>query len=123
MFQSLLPTLAAIALVIPLAAQDAATPHGDPVIEAATLRSIGIHWLIDGDANANARIAVQYRAVGEPAWHQGPPLFRNERRAKPYKDQGGKECFSLLVIPPDGELFAGSVVQLQPDTAYELKLS
>jgi hypothetical protein len=115
--------LAVLALVLPLAAEDAATPHGEPVLEAATLRSVGFHWLIDGDADADARVDLQLRIAGERAWRQGPPLLRVERRAGPYKDQGGRPRTSLLAIPPGGELFAGSAVLLQPGTAYEFKLT
>ncbi len=120
---SILHACTTLAFVPALTAADAATPHGEPVLEVATLRSVGFHWLIDGDANANARIDLQLRVVGEHAWRPGAPLFRNERRPKPYKDQGGQPRTSLLVIPPGGELFAGSAVQLQPGTAYEFKLT
>ncbi len=52
------------------------------------------------------------------------PSFRVERRAKPYLDQGGAvRAPSLVAIPPGGELFAGSAVMLEPNTAYEIKLS
>lgn len=117
-----IPLLLIIGLACPLVSQDAAIPHGDAVLEEATLRSIGFHWLVDGDANANARVDLSIRMVGETDWHQGPGLLRNERRSLPYLDQGGAARSSLLVIPDGGELFAGSAVMLQPDTAYEFKL-
>jgi hypothetical protein len=106
------------------AAADTAKAHGDPVMEAPTLRSLGVYWLIDGDDNANAEVAMELRKAGTPAWRKGPALFRVERRPKGYLDQGGAQrAPSLVVIPPGGELFAGSAVLLEPDTAYEIKLT
>ncbi len=65
-----------------------------------------------GDANANASVAVEYRAAGEPGWRAGLPLFR------PHPDRQSPE---LRV--KDGWLFAGSVVDLSPDTEYEVRLA
>jgi len=115
----------ALALAGPAAsAGDAARPHGDPVLEAATLRSLGVYWLVDGDDNANAEVGMEIRKAGSGAWRKGPALFRVERRAKPYLDQGGAvRAPSLVAIPPGGELFAGSAVMLESDTAYEIKLT
>jgi hypothetical protein len=116
-------TLGALLLAGPLLAQDAAMAHGDPVLEGATLHCIGFHWLVDGDANANARVDLSLRMAGDGTWHQGPSLLRNERRTTRYLDQGGVPRTSLLEIPDGGELFAGSAVMLTPDTAYEFKLT
>src|SRR5579862_6573307 len=118
-------SLVALALACqPASASDAARPHGDPVMEAATLHSLGVYWLIDGDDNANAEVGMEIRKAGSGAWRKGPALFRVERRAKPYLDQGGAvRAPSLVAIPPGGELFAGSAVMLEPATAYEIKLS
>jgi hypothetical protein len=105
-------------------AADAAKPHGEPVMEAATLRCLGVYWLIDGDDNANAEVDMEVRKAGAGAWRKGPSLFRVERRPKGYLDQGGAQrAPSLVVIPPGGELFAGSAVLLEPDTAYEIRLT
>ena len=45
---------------------DAAQP-GELVREMPTLKCLGVRWLIGGDANANARIALSYRPLGAAA--------------------------------------------------------
>ena len=100
-----------------LAGNDAA-PVGEPVLERPTLRSLGAYWIIRGDENKNAAVRVDYRKKGESNWRQGPPMFRVEKGA-----HKGKEYGSLLKIPDDAWLFAGSIVLLQPDTSYEMKLT
>src|SRR5439155_1869427 len=46
------------------------------------------------------------------------PLFRVEKGAHKTKEYG-----SLLNVPDDCSLFAGSILLLEPDTSYELKLT
>lgn len=70
-----------------------------PVQAVATFESIGLYWKPDGSAEARD-CAVRYRPVGSEAWRQGLPLWYDAR------DQ---EC-------------RGSLVQLAPDTAYEIEL-
>ncbi|HEX4793221.1 MAG TPA: right-handed parallel beta-helix repeat-containing protein [Humisphaera sp.] len=104
-------------------AGDAAAPIGDPVLEPPTLRCLGAYWLIRGDDNQNAQIQFDYRKLGADSWKKGPPLFRVERRTTPYLDQGGKpRPPSVVQIPSDGSLFAGSLLLLEPDTEYEMRL-
>ena len=64
---------------------------------------------------------MEYRKVGATLWKHGPPLFRVEKG--PFKGEGGKPRPSALAIPEDAHLFAGSVLRLDPDTAYELRLT
>ena len=112
--------LLACAMFLPAAAfaENAAAPLGDPVLERPTLRSLGAYWIIRGDDNKNATVRVDYRKTGEAAWRQGPPLFRVAKGA-----HEGKEYESLLKVPDDAWLFAGSVLMLEPKTQYELKLT
>lgn len=107
-----------------LHAENAATPAGEPGLETPTLRSLGVFWPIKGDDNRNAVISAEYRKVGAADWRVGYPLFRIERRDKPYGDQGGKPRPPSKIAPlvPDGWLFAGSILLLDPDTEYEIKL-
>ncbi len=101
-----------------IGAENAATPAADPVLERATLRSLGAYWIIRGDENKNAAVRVDYRRQGDATWHEGPPLFRVARGANKTKEYG-----TLLKVPEDAWLFAGSVVMLEPNTGYELKLT
>src|SRR5688572_13490835 len=80
-------------------------------VEHPTLLNLGFEWAITGDANRNATVAVQFRAVGESAWKPALPLVRI----------GGENIFrrreNLDYTVPDG--FAGSILNLQPGTEYE----
>ncbi len=115
--------LFACAIGVPAArAANASAPIGDPVLDPPTLRCLGVYWLIRGDDNQNARVEFDYRKGSTDAWRQGPPLFRVERRTEPYLDEGGKPKKLQVEAPPDGWLFAGSLLMLEPGTAYELRL-
>ena len=52
------------------------TQAGRFVVEHPTLLNLGFEWAISGDANRNAIVAVEFRAVGEPAWRTALPLVR-----------------------------------------------
>jgi parallel beta helix pectate lyase-like protein len=104
-------------LLIPQAEVASSRPLGEPVVEPSTLHSIGVYWIIQGDGNRNARIDLEYRMEGSTEWRKGPPLFRVEKEA--HKNRAGA---SALDLPPDARLFAGSIVGLQPDTGYTLRL-
>lgn len=89
------------------------TEAGQFVVEHPTLLNLGFEWPIKGDANRNAAVSVEYRAVGETAWRKGMPLVR----------VGGEKVFrrreNLEYIVPDG--FAGSILNLNPGTEYECR--
>lgn len=82
-------------------------------VERPTLLCLGFEWEITGDDNRNASVEVSYRRVGEQAWQKGMPLLRlgGEKVIRP--DLG------LDYTVPD--MFAGSILDLQPDTAYEAR--
>src|SRR5688572_32090903 len=84
-------------------------------VEHPTLLNLGFEWAITGDANRNATVAVQFRAVGESAWKPALPLVRI----------GGENIFrrreNLDYTVPDG--FAGSILNLQPGTEYECQFT
>ncbi|HSF48747.1 MAG TPA: right-handed parallel beta-helix repeat-containing protein, partial [Burkholderiales bacterium] len=80
--------------------------------EPATLHALGFRWPIVGDHNRNARIDVAYRRAASEDWRAAYPLFRvNPDHVSSYNAVAG------------GVLFAGSVVDLDPDTAYEVRLT
>ena len=82
-------------------------------VERPTLLNAGFEWAITGDANRNATVSVQFRAVGETAWRNALPLVRI----------GGENVFrrreNLDYTVPDG--FAGSILGLTPGTEYECR--
>ncbi len=111
--------VAALLLMCSVAfAGDASSPVGEPLLERPTLRSLGAYWIISGDANKNAIVQLDYRKLGDANWHAGAPLFRVEHDKHKTKENG-----SLVNVPENAWLFAGSALLLEPDTKYELKLT
>jgi hypothetical protein len=86
---------------------------GELVIEPATLINLGFEWFIQGDANRNAAVDVAFRKKGETAWKTALPLLRLQ----------GERIYAesrIDLIAPN--MFAGSVLDLEPGTAYEVQL-
>lgn len=94
-----------------LAMGDGAAPAAEPALDPPTLRSLGAAWVVSGDDNRNAKVELHVRKAGSPAWTPAAPLFRVERGAQ------------KAHVPAGAWLFAGSAVLLDPDTAYELRLT
>jgi hypothetical protein len=88
------------------------------VTERPTLKSLGFEWKINGDDNRNAAVAVTYRKTAASVWRQALPLFRmgGEFIAGPKPQFGGLNYYNYTVPPG----FAGSVLNLDPDTEYEV---
>lgn len=89
---------------------DAAMP-GEPVLEPATLHSLGVRWPVTGDDNGDARVTVTYRKADGADWRRAYPLFWIHPDRQPA---------ALRVT--NGRLFAGSIVDLDPGTRYEIRL-
>ena len=99
--------------VVPASASylGAASQPGELQPEPSTPHSLSLRWPIKGDDNGNAVVKVFYRVTPHGAWQEGLPLFWvHPERAPDY----------LQV--PDGRLFAGSIVDLAPDTSYQVRL-
>ena len=107
--------LAWVAVVSPgqVSAQDdrQVTP-GELVVHNPTLINLGFEWHIEGDTNRNASVAVSYRRVGDASWTEAMPLLRlqGERIEQP-------NSWNLLVP----NMFAGSILDLEPGSAYEAR--
>src|SRR3989442_129945 len=86
---------------------------GEFIIDHPTLINLGFEWLIQGDDNRNAQVGVSYRKQGETQWKQGLPLLRLHGE-RIYQNQGVFD-----VVSPN--MFAGSILDLEPDTAYEAR--
>lgn len=84
---------------------------GQFVIEPPTLICLGFEWDITGDDNRNATVDVEYRATGQTPWKPGLPLLR----------QGGERITRAPFTVP--ARFAGSILDLEPDTEYEVRLT
>jgi hypothetical protein len=94
---------------------------GELWVEPPTLKSIGFEWRITGDANRNARVEVSYRRTGEQGWRRALPLLRlqGERVTGGVPRDGDGEHFNRYTAP---NMFAGSILNLEPDTEYECRL-
>src|ERR1019366_2360578 len=69
-----------LALGVPLRAENASVPLGEPVIEPSTLHCLGAYWIVRGDDNQNARVEMSFRKSGTE-WTKSLPLFRVEKGA------------------------------------------
>jgi hypothetical protein len=111
-------TLAAVTLLFCLQASAHATDavqSGQFRVERPTLLNLGFDWDIAGDDNRNAAVEVEYRQAGTEPWKTALPLLR----------MGGERVFRVrehldYVVP---NRFAGSVLNLHPDTEYEVRLT
>jgi hypothetical protein len=88
---------------------------GEFIVDHPTLINLGFEWVIEGDDNRNARVDVSYRKQGDAQWKQGLPLLRLQGE-RIYQAQGVFD-----VISPN--MFAGSILDLEPDTAYEARFA
>ncbi len=69
----------------------------------STIYSVGVEWDVTDDPNHNAAVGVEYRVRGSSVWNAGLPLTR--------VDFNG------------ANMVAGSILFLNPDTSYEVKLA
>ncbi len=91
--------------------------------ERPTLVSLGFEWRISGDDNRNAKVESAYRKKGETRWHDALPLLRLQREeigaASNANDPTRYPLFRY--IAPN--MFAGSILNLDPDTEYECRFT
>jgi hypothetical protein len=87
---------------------------GEFLVDPPTLINLGFEWFIEGDDNRNATVAVSYRKKGDTPWKPAQPLLRLQGE-RIY--QGAQ----LDVISPN--MFAGSILDLEPDTSYEARFT
>ncbi|NKB66214.1 MAG: hypothetical protein GKR89_04065 [Candidatus Latescibacteria bacterium] len=100
------------------AGQNAVVP-GAIRIDPPTLHSIGVRWYVEGDDNGDAVCTLAYRAEGAETWLQGQPLLRVNRETV---DRDFDSYGTNSGIYTVGNLLAGSVLFLQPDTDYQIRL-
>jgi hypothetical protein len=87
---------------------------GEFVVDHPTLINLGFEWVVQGDDNRNAHVDVSYRRQGDTSWKQGLPLLRLQ--GERIYQQG-----SWNVVSPN--MFAGSILDLEPDTTYEARFA
>lgn len=78
---------------------------------AVTPTCVGFKWFVSGDDNLNATVSVSCRRTGASGvWSPAQPLLRVEPGS--FNDDG---------VDP-GNLLAGSILRLMPDTEYDVHL-
>src|SRR5437868_8069475 len=103
-------------LLIPFISQSQnSIQPGNFIVEPATLINLGFEWQFTDDSNRNATVQTAYRIAGTKTWKEALPLLR----------LGGERVFrkveNLDYTVPD--LFAGSILNLTPDTEYECRFT
>jgi hypothetical protein len=82
-----------------------AVAPGKVVVEPPTYHCLGFRWYGRGDEDRDARVELAYRKQGAEEWKPAMDLVR-------LGDWGN-----------DTPLLAGSIIDLEPDTAYECRLT
>jgi len=100
---------------------------GKAKLEPPTLRSIGLEWQIEGDANRNARVEVLYREDGRRTWREGLPLIRLQEEVVPAEnatdtDNANRPPEESAFFYTTPNMFSGSIFNLKPGTKYEVRL-
>ena len=85
---------------------------GEFIIDPPTLINLGFEWMIRGDDDRDATVAVAYRKKGESRWRTALPLLRLQNEEIYQGDR-------LDVVAPN--MFAGSILDLEPGTEYEAR--
>jgi len=83
------------------------------IVDPPTIENLGFRWYIKGDSNRNASVNVAFRKKPEAEWKNGLPMLRVHH-----------EVVNQVYGPyRTGNLFAGSVLFLEPATTYEVRFT
>jgi len=104
--------LIVVLILLPAAAmaQNATTP-GAVTTPYPTVINLSVEWAISGDDNNNGAVGVRFRPTGTAQWRNAMPL----RRVPAGTNQDTGLSWS--------NKHSGSILDLQPDTEYEIELS
>jgi len=83
------------------------------VLDPPTIENLGFRWHISGDDDGDAKVTIQYRKVGGTSWENAMNLLR-------VHNEVANKVYGPVVL---GNLFAGSVLGLLPDTEYEVQFT
>src|SRR6185295_14744387 len=103
-----------MALMAPVAWAENRTTTGEVLIEPPTLMALGLEWPIEGDDNRNAHVAMSYRKKGAEKW---------SRALDPLRIQNEEVYARGALDWKAPNMFSGSVLDLDEDTDYEVKLT
>jgi hypothetical protein len=85
-------------------------------IQRPTLHSLGFELDITGDTNRNAVVTVTYRKLADVQWRQALPMMRLQNEVI-----AASRLQPFAYTAPNA--FAGSILNLEPDTEYECRFS
>lgn len=97
---------------------------GEFFIDPPTFENLGFRWFVEGDRNGNATVTVDYREVGQHEWRQAQPMMRiNHEIVTRYtvRHPNHPHREDAPNFYRTDNLFAGSVLFLQPGTDYEVR--
>jgi len=114
------PVALGLLFVGALSAQTSTTA-GEFTAEPPTLVSLGFEWRITGDDNRNASVETFYRKKGESNWRPALPLMRLQREEIGAGPGAGNAGRYPLFRYTAANMFAGSILNLDPDTEYECR--
>ncbi len=124
MLEKQIRSLALGLIFVGILSAQTATTSGQFTAEPPTLVSLGFEWRITGDDNRNATVDASYRKSGESAWHPALPLMRVQREeigAGSGPDGSTAATRYPLFRYTAGNMFAGSILNLDPDSEYECR--
>ena len=106
---------AGLAMLLAPAPALAANPTrtGEFIVDPPTLINLGFEWFIDGDDNRNAAVDVSL------SQDRARPSGSRRCRCCACRASASTTARSSTSISPN--MFAGSILDLEPDTAYEAR--
>ncbi len=112
--------VAALALMLHAVAAHAADPIQTSAIalDPATLCCLGVVVPVSGDDNYNAQATLEYRVQGSATWIEGLPLLRVRPDTLGHESPPGD-----YGLPDPTPMFAGSIFNLLPATAYDVRVT
>jgi hypothetical protein len=115
MFQNLIGGFVMVLFLFPqLSKAQNGVQVGEFIVEPPTLENLGFEWKIEGDANRNATVKVEYRkAESSSEWKNGMFLLRI----------GGEHIERAGIDYTTTHMFAGSILDLKTGTEYEARFT
>ncbi|MGH7969321.1 MAG: hypothetical protein ACREIC_11400, partial [Limisphaerales bacterium] len=95
-----------------------AVTAGEFLVDPPTLINLAFEWVISGDDNHNAKVEVSYRKKGMTEWKPAMPMMRIYHEHT-YWGSAKRDDHIINVVQPN--MFAGSILDLEPGTAYEAR--
>ena len=77
---------------------------GEFLVDAPTLINLGFEWVITGDDNRNAKVAVSYRRRGDKAWKTAMPMMRLQHERIYWGNKKTDDHIFNVMVP---NMFAG----------------